>query len=1388
MKKRLSLMTAVIIILQVILPMATVIWESGFTIKSIAATTYEATDSNGIVWKYEIENGKAVNVAPKNTNKLPKELIIPDALNGYSVKTLARGIFAECNEIEKVIIPDSITSIGDYSFAYCGQLKSVKLSNNLTNIGNGVFGGCGLTTIEIPKSVISIGDNAFRNCSLQSIEIPNSVTSIGKYAFSECSSLTNIEIPYGVTSIGEYTFYDCSSLESINVEEGNQKYTSENGVLFNKEKTEIIRYPEDKKETEYIIPDTVITINKLAFYRTKNLESIIIPKSITNIDDYIFNKCSSLVNIEIPDSVTEIGFYAFSGCSNLESINIEEENQKYTSENGVLFNKEKTEIIKYPQGKKETEYIIPATVTDIGEEAFINCSNLIEIEIPNSVERIGSYAFYRCTSLINIEIPDSVTSIGDYAFSFCNSLTNVEIPDGVTTIGRNAFSGCSSLITIEVPNSVASIGESAFYNCKNLTMYCPSNSYTEIYAENNQLKYKLDRNVDNVDGIIWEYTLENGKAVDVEPKSRDSLPIELIIPNALDGYLVTSIKDHAFSDCRGLTKIEIPNSVTSIGDHAFSDCRGLTKIEIPNSVTSIGEYAFYYCTSLTNIEIPYGVTSIGEYTFYDCSSLTNIEIPYGVTSIGDYAFNSCSSLTNIEIPNSVTSIGSYAFESCRNLTNIEIPDSVMSIGTAIFNDCSSLVNIEIPDSVTNIGTAAFNYCSSLENINVEEENLKYASENGVLFNKEKTEIIRYPGGKKDTEYTIPNNITSIGEYAFQGCNLTSIQIPNSVERIGRDAFYRCTSLINIEIPDSVTSIGDYAFYVCISLEKIAIPKGVTKIEASTFSGCTNLKSIEIAEGVTSIGSSAFNNCNTLTQIEIPDSVTSIGSYAFNSCDSLTKAIIPDSVESIGVAAFSGCRSLTKAIIPDSVTSIGINAFSGCDSLTIHCRSNSEAEKYAKDMYLKHVIDEEGPTINVKGNPEEWEKESITVTLTVEAEDISGLPAEAYSFDRGRTWQKENTITKTYDNNENVVIKVKDGLGNEATEEVQIKIDKEAPIIERVEGNEEEVEKGSVTLRVKARDDLSGVEAYSFDGGATWQEENTKTYTEETKGIIIKVRDAAGNETTYDEEININKIVKLDRIEITKPNKTSYVEGEDFDEAGMVVTAIYEDETKEVVTDYIVVDGEKLELGQTSITISYTSGDITKTTTQEIEVKEKLEEEPEEPKEDITPDEPEEETKEEVKPEKPEEEPEENKTPEKPKEEKEEVTPEPPKYNVEERPETNKGSKKEEEIRIPEGYKLYKKPHNVTNVEINQDKLEEEENLKNDNTIQIESNNNVFVENIEKEDIKSEEKENNTQQEDIKKEEIPNTGLDNWGIVVVMFIALIFIEVCLVKFTNSDMKE
>ena len=317
---------------------------------------------------------------------------------------------------------------------------------------------------------------------------------------------------------------------------------------------------------------------------------------------------------------------------------------------------------------------------------------------------------------------------------------------------------------------------------------------------------------------------------------------DIIIPSEVtydeDKYSVTSIDEHAFAGCSGLTTVIIPNSVTSFGDWAFVGCGKLTLINIPASVTTIGKYAFADCSNLTSVTIPNSVTSIEEGAFENCSGLTSVDIPNSVTSIGNNAFNGCENLVSFTIPNSLKSIGDSAFNGCSSLTSIGIPNSVTEIQGFAFANCIGICSVIVPQSVTNIAATAFYGCSGLTSIIVDDGNTTYDSRshcNAIIETAKNTLIL----GCKNT--VIPNSVTNIGEEAFRGCSgLTLIEIPDGVTSIGGDAFSECSSLTSIEIPNGVKYIDCFTFRECSSLAVVTIPNSVKSI-VYAFEGCNQLK-------------------------------------------------------------------------------------------------------------------------------------------------------------------------------------------------------------------------------------------------------------------------------------------------------------------------------------------------------------------------------------------------------------------------------------------------------------------------------------------------------------------------------------------------------------------
>jgi hypothetical protein len=277
---------------------------------------------------------------------------------------------------------------------------------------------------------------------------------------------------------------------------------------------------------------------------------------------------------------------------------------------------------------------------------------------------------------------------------------------------------------------------------------------------------------------------------------------------------------------------------------------------------------------------------------------------------------------------------SPSYSGCDTLIGINIPDSVTDIKNQVFQNCVNLTVINIPDNVKSLGAGVFAGCTGLTAINVGAGNNLYLSDDGVLYNKNKTILEKHPAGKTDVLFTIPNDIKSISSYAFENCvNLNGVIIPDSVTNIGEHAFKNCTGLTGVNIPNSVKNIGTGVFEDCTGLTDVTMPNGIISIESAVFSGCRSLTDITIPDSVTIINNLSFARCTSLTNVIIPDSVKSIGNFAFSNCAGLTNAIIGNSVTDIGYSTFFRCTNLTDITLPNSIAGIGNYSFKECVNLT-----------------------------------------------------------------------------------------------------------------------------------------------------------------------------------------------------------------------------------------------------------------------------------------------------------------------------------------------------------------------------------------------------------------------------------------------------------------------
>ena len=390
-----------------------------------------------------------------------ENVVIPSTLNGNTVTTIDDNAFKDCESVKSVTIPATVTRIDSSAFEGCINLETVSIPNSVTYLGGRAFYGCeSLTTVTVPSSVTYIGPEPFSRCTLleeikvdsgskgytsadgvlmdigktrvinfpaakdcEVYTVPTTVTGINKsafagctnlteiilppktalyiyeYAFDGCSSLESINLPSNTMSIYNYAFDGCTSLKEFTVDPNNGNFTAVDGVLFNKAKTKIVRYPCAKTDESYSIPKTVTYVEYGGFADCVNLKSVKAHSSFYSFRDETFRGCTGLTSITLPASMTSVGSRTFEGCTSLESISISSANIYYSAKDGVLFDKNKTMIHYYPQGKSDASYTIPNTVKTIDKRAFYGADNLTKLVIPNSVQAIREDAFIGCDNL-----------------------------------------------------------------------------------------------------------------------------------------------------------------------------------------------------------------------------------------------------------------------------------------------------------------------------------------------------------------------------------------------------------------------------------------------------------------------------------------------------------------------------------------------------------------------------------------------------------------------------------------------------------------------------------------------------------------------------------------------------------------------------------------------------------------------------------------------------------------------------------------------------------------------------------------------------------------------------------------------------------------------------
>lgn len=681
----------------------------------------------------------------------------------------------------------------------------------------------------------------------------------------------------------------CMFLRSDQVNAYTGKVTDENKITWNYtlENDEIveIKYESGEIQENLYIPSylngyPLTKIQADAFESNMNLKNVIIPKTVKEIEYWAFSSCKNLVGIKIDEdsALTKIGKQAFYGCSNLDNITIPDT----VIEIGFGAFDRTIWYDKKPYGEIYINNVLYSYKGEMPENT--------NIVIKEGTTSIVARCFDNKKNLVNIEIPDTVVYIGDYAFDDCTGLTSIELPNSVTYMGEDVFSGCNNLTSVKLSDNLKEIKDCSFWGCNKLQ--------------------------------------------------------DINIPNA-----VTNIGKGAFSKCSSLKKVSISNPI-EIKDNTFYQCSNLEEVQLLGGALGIGDNAFYSCIKLSDITIldvseEYdGKYSIGANSFSKCQSLTEITIPKNFTRIGSGAFSDCSNLEKVNILGSMEFIGAGAFYGTKissgfvekhirdkDIVSFVIEEGVGQIGDYTFLGAENLKSVHIPSTVYHITEKAFYGCNNLETVTISQDNPCFTIEDGIIYNKNKTILIRCLPGK-NTKVEIPNTVTEIEEYAFMGCSKLkgTLTVPGSIKKISEHAFERCTSEIPLVLEEGIESIEARAFSNSHFIGNLTIPNSVTQIRWEAFFNCEKFNGKLNLGKVEYIATGAFANCSGFTgDLVIPEELSSINPKTFQNCTGFDgKLYVGQKGISIDIYAFLNCIKIKEIV--GKISSLSEGAFANCISL------------------------------------------------------------------------------------------------------------------------------------------------------------------------------------------------------------------------------------------------------------------------------------------------------------------------------------------------------------------------------------------------------------------------------------------------------------------------
>lgn len=861
-------------------------------------------------------------------------------------------------DTEEFLVPNQTKIIGEQAFAYNKSIIEVSIGESVIEIRDKAFYLCPkLKKVTLPKSLKRIGERAFFQLDIKhDYDLDDNQESFEP-------SLEELRIPSNVEYIGRAAFNGIR-----NIENDSPYYKIDKDALLSNDGTNLIYY--FGKSKKYRIPSGVETVWSDSFMGNQYIEEITIPRSVRTIESNAFKACSQLRSVVFNSDYLFLGDSAFFECKKLSSVKMPKRMGNLSGR--TFWGCQSLTEIKIPEGVEIIgnasfwycyslkKIVLPSSIKTIEDDAFNHCDYLSELHLPEGLKKISSNAFEHCESLSKIILPQSLEFIGNFAFSFCD-LQECVITNEKTIFGKDVFSSNDDVILIIPPkadpknyikiipvgvrdHTETSDGPLPFLGpqTENIVPYIDNKSLDELLSppEHHYSYYEKPAYLDKNGGV---YTDGMQRLIVIEKEEINNKKKYIVSPRTK--YICNNVFGGRYSFVP-FEMIVLPKTLVAIGNYCFAHSR-IKEINLPDSLEYIGDYAFMDCIGLSSIVIPKSVNHIGVNPFYNTDKYVTFHLNEVISNSPHFIVESdcllskdredlisCFEKRKIDflMPNGVKHICMYSF-AMTGVNSIKVPHSVDTIEEGAFEN-GLFTAISIPSQVKYLGQKAFSHCSALQTIDISNTQISVI-ENELFDECESIESI-----------SLPNNTTSVGNYAFRGCKkLLSINIPESVDKIGINPFVK-SGVSEIILNNSVYKLIDGILYGCNGKEIVSVlttanktlivPEGVETICQEAFAGNSIIEEVVCPTTLRIIDKKAFAGCSSLQKVNLEDSsVKELAELVFDGCSQLETVILPKHLSKIDDYAFQKCEKLISITLPRGIRSIKDKAFNGSGLKSIY---------------------------------------------------------------------------------------------------------------------------------------------------------------------------------------------------------------------------------------------------------------------------------------------------------------------------------------------------------------------------------------------------------------------------------------------------------------------